>query len=508
MGYWDNAASTNQVNKLSLLTNVERCHINFGTQFLPTVATHCGFNPSSILPYELSFSFWGPTFKYNLLSLGYLQKCGCTYATDPNHLRVNIYAPDGSLIDSPMLSRSFMLPISPAGPARASTRAVPAPPATVRPRPPSSLISLRAADKLNAAELLHHQYGHPSDGVLRRAIINGSIETTVTAADITANRALRGPCPGCAAGKTKAPSHPTTTYPKPPYPGHTLSMDLHDLDATAAGGATTSVRCIDLSTGFISVAGALTKSKADVLYAIAFIVSTAYNAFGVDVKRIWTDSDPSFKTLQPELALLGIELKLYTPEVHARHFERYTQTIEMRANATLLSLPYVLPKQYYLHLTASTAAATNALPNSRCPTSCPYTTVTGQPSPTPKAIFGGVYYVATSPGQRVTAGLARGTPPKNVDRAVPAVCLGRDPVDMSAQLFLLPNKKIVPRVPIGPALHVIPVGFTPKPRHVAPLVEHVAVPAAALPFFELAWRGRCCICFTTGWGARRTLCGF
>jgi len=81
--YWDNAATVNQVNSLDQLTDTEPVNINFGTQDGCITATHAGWIRNSILPDELAFAFWGPGFSFNLYSLGYLQKCGCTYKTDP-----------------------------------------------------------------------------------------------------------------------------------------------------------------------------------------------------------------------------------------------------------------------------------------------------------------------------------------------------------------------------------------------------------------------------------------
>ena len=115
--YWDNAASYNLASVLSSLLHPHllTTPVNFGTQTSPCKATHVGFLRD--LPPHLAFAFWGPGFKYNLYSLGYLQRQGGSYSSTklpPNQQpRLRVFDDKGNLIDLSILSSSNLYPANP-----------------------------------------------------------------------------------------------------------------------------------------------------------------------------------------------------------------------------------------------------------------------------------------------------------------------------------------------------------------------------------------------------------
>ena len=386
--YWDNAASYSLVSSLDQFSQYFKLTkpVDFGTQNKPVFATHIGF--CILLPQEYSAAFWGPSFTYTILSLGYLQRKGWNYRTSGDQLIIT--DPSGNVIDTPTLTQSNMLPVT-RPISHLSSHCL----ATPTTQPSAAFIS-----KLDAAEALHHQFNHPSDDVLAAAITNGSITTTVTPADILNNRKHRGPCLACSNGKLRDTPHPPSPYPPSPRPGHTLVLDINEIKDKSVGGNAVSIHCVDTYSTRYDVAGSATKTTRDVFMAIVTIVATAYNAFRHLVEIIYTDSEAVFRALQALLGSIGIQLLLANPIDHNRFFERYKQTLGMRFYSTLASLPYHLPPAYYLQLAADTAFKHNCLPNSKTGNSCPWTIVTGKTPPRPKGTFGGVYMITSSIQQR------------------------------------------------------------------------------------------------------------
>lgn len=473
--YWDNAASYNLALHLSSLTHTHTLTqpINFGTQANPISATHVGVDPN--LPPAVATTFWGPGFKHSLLSLGYLQRKGGSYATDALRPRTHVLirAPDGTIIDTPKLSESNLLPAN----TNRSRTAFNRTPALAQ---LTSTITAAAAARLDAAEALHLKYNHPSDEILAAAIANKSITTSVTAADIRTNRIARGPCPHCIVGKLRDLPHPASTHPRATKPGQRLFIDIHDLPAPSAGGSTTSIRCVDGFSTRFDVIGSRTKTTRDIFTAILTIIATAYNAFGHIVEVIYTDSEAVFASLQALLGAVGIQLLLANPSDHNRYFERHNQTISNRALATTSALPYHLPPKYELQLTAATAFTFNSLPNSSTGGLTPWQLVTRQPPPTPLSAFGCVHYVTHSTQQRLLLASKTKTPLKSTDKAIIGVNMGKNPLWPSSDQFLLANGIIVSRKPRSLPLQLIPFAFLPKKLDAIPTLP-LAPPLAQLP---------------------------
>jgi len=465
--FWDNAASYSHASSLDQLSPAFKLTIpvDFGTQDTSAIATHIGY--LKLLPDQYGVAFWGPSFQYTIISLGYLQQNGWNYHTSGNQLIIS--DPSGKIFDTPSLSSSNMLPVSNV-------------PAQSLPRKfsnPSCLANPSSLSNLDAAEQLHQQYNHPSDQRLSDAIKNECISTTVTPQDIANNR-KRGQCINCSNGKLRDLPHPPSPYPPSPRTGHTLVLDIDTLPCKSVGGSTVAIHCVDTFSTRYDVNGSPTKTTRDIFMAIVTIVATAYNAFRHLVEIIYTDSEAVFKALEALLGSIGIQLLLSNPIDHNRFFERYKQTLGMGFNSTLSALQYYLPLPLYLQLAADTAYKYNCLPNSKTGTSCPWTIVTGKKPSPPKGIFGQMYMVSVSLKQRQILAKAQSLPQKSIPKSTEALNLGKNPLWPSADQFLLGSGTVVSRIPRSQKLNRIPSAYTLKP-----IVSIPIPPSSDFPFKKL-----------------------
>ena len=474
---WDSCCSYNLIANRSLLHSLRQLSkpINFGTQTSPCTATHVGLLHN--FPTQLATAFWGPNLNNNLLSEGYLHRRGgsiCTTISPSGVLGKSIKNTQGAYLDHPLLATNNVYPVS-AHLLRPPTK----PPLPRLLAAFTAAISAAAAKRDAAVRLLHERLDHPSFEVLSQAITNGSIDTDVTTTDVAAYLKRNGPCLACISGKLKDTPHPASDHPRATRPGDTLYLDLHALPSESLGGKKMSIRVVDSFTSCLFVEGCPTKSARDVYLAVARVVVTYFNAHGHRVNTMWTDSESTLKCLRPVLGLLGIQLRLCTPYVHNRVFERYNQTLQARAAATRASLPFILPNTYELQLTTNSAHKFNALPNTHTgPGTCPYTLLTGKKPTTGKSAFGHIHMVALSDDQQANLAEQQELPVNAVDRAVAAICMGHDPLWPSADLFLLllGTPIVLARIPRSPRLDVLPRGFAIK---AAPLPAINPAPIAA-----------------------------
>ena len=192
--FYDNACSYSMVRSLTSLLHVEALSVPFligGIGGSALYATHSGLLKG--FPPILAKAYWGPKFDVDLVSLGYLVRCGGSYVGAANYL--SIYDPDGNLLDkaplmdnnlSPLTKRLDDLNITTSQPHAFSSRR----------------FTVEEIAHMNVAEELHIYYGHPGDDTLIEGINYGHIPTHITAAAVYNNRQLRGPCPHCIAGKS------------------------------------------------------------------------------------------------------------------------------------------------------------------------------------------------------------------------------------------------------------------------------------------------------------------
>ena len=104
--------------------------------------------------------------------------------------------------------------------------------------------------RADAAEELHHDLCHPSDSSLCVNLSTGKLPfSTLTSADVTLNRQIRGPCPHCAAGKHHNPPHPPSPSPPATSIGAVLSFDPQLLPEISPGQHTHEIILVDEFSG-------------------------------------------------------------------------------------------------------------------------------------------------------------------------------------------------------------------------------------------------------------------
>ena len=169
----------------------------------------------------MNLAYFSPSIPVNLFSLGHLQRCGASYGPDPlrplTHVTIRS-AISGPLLAHAELSSNNLLPVNFTDLELASTIS------PLHYQSPLALTSTFPLPHFNAeqrvradvAEQLHVDICHPSDRSLCDNLSSGKLPfSTLTCADVTLNRILRGPCPHCAAGKHH---NPPTLHP----PAHPL----------------------------------------------------------------------------------------------------------------------------------------------------------------------------------------------------------------------------------------------------------------------------------------------
>ena len=195
------------------------CH----TAWLPLLP----LNPQQYEPRLLSSSV-----PVNLFSLGHLQRCGATYGPDPirplTHITVRIF-PGGPIIAHASLTPNNLLLVNFISLQSAATLSPQhyQPPLALSSAFPIPHINVEQRMRADAAEQLHIDLCHPSDSCLCSDLSIWKLPfSSLTAADVTLNRTLRGPCPHCTAGKHRNPPHPTSTSPPASSIGQVKALNV------------------------------------------------------------------------------------------------------------------------------------------------------------------------------------------------------------------------------------------------------------------------------------------
>ena len=228
----------------------------------------------------MNSAYLSPTLPVNLFSLGHMQRCGATYSPDPlrplTHVSIRSY-PSGPLLAHSTLSPTNLLPVDFNALAKASTAfpheySAPAYATTF----PVPRINAEQRSRADAAEELHIDLCHPSDRSLCANLFTGKFPfSSLTCADVTLNRQLRGPCPHCAAGKHRNPPHPPSTTAPATSVGAVLSFDPQLLPEPSPGLHTHEIILVDEFTGHLSVVGASSKSTPAMFKALQHIMFKA-----------------------------------------------------------------------------------------------------------------------------------------------------------------------------------------------------------------------------------------
>ena len=427
----------------------------------------------------MNLAFLAPTLPTTLLSLGFLQRHGVHYCPDPTRpLTHCLISALGLLLNCSTLSPTNLLPIDFAQLySTALHHPTLFPPQTTLPAflltnipPTTPHVTHEQRTRANQAEALHHALGHPSDDTLSLCIATGKIPTSLISSDIKLNRTLRGHCVHCAAGKYRAPPHPSSTSPPATRPGQRLSFDPQLLPHPSPGGFTHEIIVIDEHSGYMSVIGSFSKHTPHVFQSLQSLITTLYNANNHQVSPMHSDSENVNISLASPLGSLGITLTTSLPGEHAHRAERYIQTLRATSAAMASPLPYYLPNKYILYLHQAAAAARN---NLICSQSDPYTPSELLRHTILKSIplpFGTSALVIQHLDKRRSQAVTHTTTTSTEPKTELGVCLGPH-ITTGHSLFVLANGRIVPRRPyqLLPSTYV-PFDWPPKPH-----VLHVSI---------------------------------
>ena len=444
--FYDNACSFSMVRSLTSLLHVEALSVPFligGIGGSALYATHSGLLKG--FPPILAKAYWGPKFDVDLVSLGYLVRCGGSYVGAANYL--SIYDPDGNLLDkaplmdnnlSPLTKRLDDLNITTSQPHAFSSRR----------------FTVEEIAHMNVAEELHIYYGHPGDDTLIEGINYGHIPTHITAAAVYNNRQLRGPCPHCIAGKLTNDPMPPSLHEPESVVAQTLSTDVHKLPAPTHNGNTHKSNVIDHKTGHLGVVAHKSKHTDDMIVPLQKHIAIQYNAHGFKVDNMLTDAEAVYSATKPSFGKFGIIMQMTPPNQHAQRVERYTRTADEHKRAILSGLTFVLPDKYEIYADLKAAKGMNDLPNSLTSPLTPTVVVEGS-KPIFHRDFPFLPFGATCMVQQYTDKIHKQakemeTNANVVPKAELGVCMGEDPSHRGSYLFAVANGEVVPRRVIRP----------------------------------------------------------
>ena len=441
--FYDNACSYSMVTTLDSLDNVKLLMSPFyigGIGGSSLYATHVGMLKG--FPANLAKAYWGPRFDVDLISLGYIQRCGGYYVGYGGFLTV--YNSDGSVVDKTALLPNNLSPMTFYAISSREESVTTAAKAFTGRR-----YTAEEIDHMNVAEQLHLFFDHPSDSTLIDGIDHGHVPTFITSAAVRNNRLLRGPCPHCLAGKLTNDSMPPSTTEPESVVGHSISSDVHQLPFPTPNGYTHKSNMVDHKTGHFGLAITRTKKESDMVDGFKKYIANNYNAHGHKVINLLTDAEGIYTAVRPHMGAIGVNMGMTPPHQHAQRVERYTRTADERKRSTLSALPFVLPSKYEIYADLKVAKSMNDLPNTLTSPTTPTISVEGK-RPTyhrdlPFLKFGAVCMVQQYPDKIHSQAKLLNTSVGSVPKAELGVCMGTDPSHRGSYLFVVANGQVVPR---------------------------------------------------------------
>lgn len=389
--------------------------------------------------------YYSSKLQTTLFSLGYFQKCGATYNTTKTHNGIDIYTPDGILLDSPDLSQFNLYPIS--STLLDSTYFDSSP---TKPAGHAFVTHINAEQKHRCedVEQLLHRLGFPTDESLIADISGGKIPTFLTGTDVRLNRQLRGPCPHQLAGKARAPVAPSSTSAPATTIGGNVSFDIQILLDPPPGGRTHEIIFYDEFSGLFGHELCYSKSQNHVLDAINSFVANNFTIYGHKVTEFHGDDERINSSLRTPLAKLGIKITLSLPGQHARFVERCIETIRSRSCSILSRLSYEMPLKYTPLLHSAVVKLLNRSINTRSSPFTPWEIVAGRKY-TDKTIpypFGSCHMVSVAIDKRRRQALRANSQFRYMPKVEVGVCLGPDPLNSNGFLFVTANGSIGAKV--------------------------------------------------------------
>lgn len=223
------------------------------------------------------------------------------------------------------------------------------------------LVSLTSSDqlKLKMVHHLHKALSHISLSNLGNLLDSGVVEFHgLTSKDVKNYLKVYGPCPDCAEGKmVRTPV--ASDHHGPVLPGSHWHSDIFYV----TGVSNPFLLLTDQHTGFIIVKSLISKAISQLKSAFSGVHSKL-RSFGRTIKYVYTDSESTFKALEPFLNDLGIQLIISGPDDHSNRAERGIRTVRERLLATLYSLSFKLPVSFVSDLMEFVTQSLNLCSNS------------------------------------------------------------------------------------------------------------------------------------------------
>ena len=400
-------------------------------------ATHSGQLKG--FPPHLAKAYWGPDFDVDLVSLGYIQRCGGSYLGKGVSLQV--FDTDGTLIDESVILDNNLFPVTSL--ASLDLHAF-----------SSRKYTAEEIEHMNIAEELHIFYSHPSDDVLIDGINFGHVPTHITASAVRNNRLLRGQCPHCIAGKITNDAMPPSLHEPESVIAHTLSTDVHKLSVPSPGGNTHKSNVVEHKTGHLGVVPHKSKHIIDMVEPLKKYIAVQFNAHGHKADNLLTDAESIYKATKPSFGKFGVSMHMTPPNQHAQRVERYTRTADDRKRAVLSGLGFVLPAKYDIYLDTHIAKMMNDLPNSLTSPLTPTILVEGM-RPLFHHQFPFLPFGATCMVQQYKDKISKQAQELDINagsvpKAELGVCMGEDPSHRGSYIFLVANGEVVPRRVLHP----------------------------------------------------------
>ena len=510
--HYDNATSVSVTNHQQMLLRFVQLVQSFtlGGVGSGVVVTHCGY--LRFLPHVFSLCYYSLESMASLVSLGYIQLCGGSYATEGRtHLVIRDVS--GGVIDRGVLGANRLTPVTaslvqssfgsvvvsagspvplPLSPCVFPSFSPPLEPTIPSLFPLYPNLDLGSLDALMSSvfqdafiqstafvgsatqhvsreqrlrcdrvEVLHF-LSHASDDVLCAALDTGAYSwANLTAADVRLNRRLRGPCISCLQGKFHNKSMPPSDTPPATFVGEKITIDTQELRVRSAGGNTYYVDSCDEFSSDFQVTPVLSLKASDLFRAIMSLIHVRYNAYGHKVKQLISDPLPALSPVVDMLGAVGILLTLVPPGQHAQRVERSVGFLAGRRRAVYASIPFYLPPQYSLYGRIWVADTSNGLPSLHSSPSCADILVTGRRRETSELGFGHVCMVSVSKDKRRREASVLSMFVNDVHRSEVGVCLGYSRSTPGAYDFLLENGEVAVRSVLS-RVNLVPFGWVPK----------------------------------------------
>ena len=278
-----------------------------------------------------------------------------------------------------------------------------------------------------------------------------------------------GSCVACTSGKLHYQDvHVTSDSSPATIIGECIFFDLQVLPSPSIGGNTQVLTFVDDHSRYLTVLGAKSKDRDDIMTCILQLISM-YNAQGFTVLKFCTDSEPICLSLATPLGLLHTSITHTTPDSHCHKAERHIQEIDKKVITILESLEYVLPTKFIINLKKYVADCINLTSQSTfSPTPGPYAKFHKKspefnPDPTKALLpFGAVCMIKHTDGQRASLATKSKLNLHHVPKASIGINLGFSPYHPGDNIFYCPPATLPIIRRVYERISYIPFNYKPK----------------------------------------------